>query len=50
MLSYETWQEPEINFEIDETYKGALNVLNGAMSSMEKKSYMLVALVLKELY
>ena len=28
MLSYETWQEPNINFEIDETYKGALNVLN----------------------
>ncbi len=27
MLSYETWQEPDINFEIDETYKGALNVL-----------------------
>ena len=27
MLSYETWQEPNINFEIDETYKGALNVL-----------------------
>lgn len=28
MLSYETWQEPKINFEIDETYKGALNVLD----------------------
>ncbi len=27
MLTYETWQEPNINFEIDETYKGALNVL-----------------------
>ena len=27
MLSYETWQEPNINFEIDEIYKGALNVL-----------------------
>lgn len=27
MLSYETWQEPNINFEVDETYKGALNVL-----------------------
>lgn len=27
MLSYETWQEPSVNFDIDETYKGALNVL-----------------------
>ena len=27
MLTYETWQEPNINFEIDETYKGALHVL-----------------------
>lgn len=27
MLLYETWHEPTIDFEIDETYKGALNVL-----------------------
>jgi phosphoadenosine phosphosulfate reductase len=27
MLTHQTWQEPNINFEIDDTYKGALNVL-----------------------
>lgn len=27
MLTHETWQEPSIDFEVDEAYKGALNVL-----------------------
>ncbi|MFJ8268583.1 phosphoadenylyl-sulfate reductase [Peribacillus asahii] len=27
MLTYENWQEPTIEFELDETYKAALNVL-----------------------
>jgi phosphoadenosine phosphosulfate reductase len=27
MLTYETWQEPAADFEVDDTYKGALNVL-----------------------
>jgi phosphoadenosine phosphosulfate reductase len=30
MLTYSTWQEPELKFEVDETYKGALNVLKWA--------------------
>ncbi|UAL54194.1 MULTISPECIES: phosphoadenylyl-sulfate reductase [Metabacillus] len=27
MLTYETWREPATDFEVDDTYKGALNVL-----------------------
>ncbi len=30
MLTYSTWQKPELEFEVDETYKGALNVLKWA--------------------
>lgn len=30
MLTYQTWQDPPIDFEVDETYKGALNVLRWA--------------------
>ncbi|MED3662374.1 phosphoadenylyl-sulfate reductase [Ureibacillus sp. FSL K6-8385] len=30
MLTYETWQDSTIDFEVDETYKGALNVLQWA--------------------
>ena len=30
MLTFEKWQEPDIVFEQDETYKGALNVLKWA--------------------
>lgn len=29
-LTYETWQEPNIDFEIDDTYKGALHVIKWA--------------------
>lgn len=28
MLTYHTWQDSLIDFEVDETYKGALNVLH----------------------
>jgi len=27
MLTHANWQEPNINFQVDETYKGALEVL-----------------------
>lgn len=30
MLTYSTWEESFIDFEVDDTYKGALNVLNWA--------------------
>ncbi len=30
MLTYSTWQEPELEFEVDDTYKGALEVLRWA--------------------
>ena len=30
MLTYENWQEPTVQFEQDETYKAALNVLQWA--------------------
>lgn len=30
MLTYSTWSEPTWDFEVDETYKGALNVLQWA--------------------
>ncbi len=30
MLTYSTWQEPELKFEVDDTYKGALDVLRWA--------------------
>lgn len=30
MLTYSTWSEPTLSFEIDETYKGALEVLKWA--------------------
>lgn len=30
MLTYENWTEQTDQFEVDETYKGALNVLNWA--------------------
>ena len=30
MLTYATWQEPELKFEVDDTYKGALDVLRWA--------------------
>lgn len=30
MLTYSTWSEPTWSFEVDETYKGALNVLKWA--------------------
>lgn len=30
MLTYNTWSEPTIDFEVDETYKGALDVIKWA--------------------
>ena len=30
MLTYHTWEDSYIDFEVDDTYKGALNVLNWA--------------------
>lgn len=30
MLTYKTWEDSFIDFEVDDTYKGALNVLNWA--------------------
>ena len=30
MLTYSTWQQPELEIELDETYKGALDVLKWA--------------------
>ncbi len=30
MLTYSTWNDSQVDFEVDDTYKGALNVLNWA--------------------
>lgn len=36
MLTYDTWEEPSTKFDIDETYKGALNVLEWSFKEYGK--------------
>lgn len=37
MLTYDTWEEPDIPFDIDETYKGALEVLKWSYKQYGKQ-------------
>ena len=36
MLTYENWQEPTVQFEQDETYKAALNVLTMGLQRVRR--------------